>query len=168
MGILYWITGLAGAGKSTIAQSLVSRLKMESRSVVFLDGDVLRNMLGIEEDYSYKARKRIAFTYCRLCKMLVDQNLDVVIATISMFHDCQNWNRKNFARYFEIYVRVPMKVLRKRNQKSLFSQGCKDVVGVDIPAEEPTNPHIVLDNNGNRSAEEMVEEILNNLKEKSI
>lgn len=168
MNIVYWITGLSGAGKSTIGQRLVNRLKKKSRPVVFLDGDVLRSVLGIDENYSYEARKKVAFIYCRLCKMLVGQNLDVVIATVSMFHDCHDWNHKNFDHYFEIYIRSPIEILRNRDQKGLFSQGCKEVVGVDIPAEEPINPHIVLDNNGKLSAEEMVEEILNTLTEKSI
>lgn len=168
MGNVYWITGLPGAGKSTIGGILVQRLKQELRPVVFLDGDTLRETLGIVGQYTYDERRKIAGTYSRLCRMLSNQGLDVVIATVSMFHECHQWNRKHLSNYYEIYIRLPMEIIKKRNQKNLFSKGAKNVVGLDIPLEEPLDPDIIIENTGERSPEEEVDRIINTLMEKTL
>lgn len=158
-GHVFWITGLAGAGKSTIGRLFVNRLKKTHEKVLLLDGDELRAVLGIEENYSYEERKKIAFTYCRLCKMLADQGFDIVIATVSMFHECHQWNREYQSHYYEIYLRVPKEVLIQRNQKDLFSKRSKNVVGIDIPFEEPQEPHLVLENHGELTPEQAEEQL---------
>ena len=84
--------------------------------------------------------------------MLSEQGIDVVCATISLFRECQEWNRTHIARYCEIYLRVPMEVLVQRDQKQLYSRALRgeitDVMGVDLPVEEPSRPDIVIDNDG--------------------
>jgi adenylylsulfate kinase-like enzyme len=84
-GDLFWITGLAGAGKSTIAQKLYCMLKEKNCNVVFLDGDNMREVLGVNAQYDLKARLELALVYSRLCRMLTDQGLDVICATVSCF-----------------------------------------------------------------------------------
>ncbi len=158
-GRVFWITGLSGSGKTTISRLFYKRLKSEKREVVLLDGDELRVVLGIAANYSYEERRRLAFIYCRLCKMLADQGHDVVIATISMFYECHQWNRSNQSYYYEIYLRASMQVLKKRNQKNLFSGKNCSIVGVDISFEEPQNPDIILDNEGDASPEEIEEHL---------
>jgi len=161
-GRVFWFTGLSGAGKSTISCLFVKRLKKNHDNVVYLDGDEIRSVLGVDGDYAYAERKKLAFIYCRLCKMLADQGHDVVIATISMFHECQKWNRENQCRYYEIYLRAPHEVLKNR-RPHLFSSKSKNIVGIDILFEEPKEPDIVLDNPGDRSPEEIEEELYQRL-----
>lgn len=158
-GCVYWITGLSGAGKSTVSYLFFKRLKKMKENVILLDGDKLRSALGVEANYTYEERKKLALTYCRLCKMLVEQGCDVIIATVSMFHECHRWNRENQPHYYEVYLRVPLKVLAERDQKNLFSNAIKHVVGVDIPFEEPIDPDLIIENYGDISPEMAEEEL---------
>jgi adenylylsulfate kinase-like enzyme len=145
---VYWITGLSGAGKSTIGHNYYQRLLSKGKNVVFLDGDELRLVMGGEDGYDQDTRKNLAFRYSRLCKLLSDQGLNVVIATISMFYDIQDWNRKNIQNYVEIYIKVPLDVLIKRDQKNLYSSNQKNVAGFSSQYEVPKNPDVVLINDG--------------------
>src|ERR1700683_1573893 len=80
-GNVYWITGLSGAGKTTIGRELWRRLRAASRSVIFLDGDVTREVIAEDLGHSTTHRRRSAMRNARLCKLLSDQGTDVVCAT---------------------------------------------------------------------------------------
>ena len=83
----------------------------------------------------------------------------MVVCSISMYHAIQNWNRDNIENYREIYVKASMETLYKRDQKKLYSSGTKNVVGVDIPAEFPERPDVVVENDGQRTPEEIVADL---------
>ena len=163
-GRLIWITGLAGSGKTTIGREVYSGLKMLKPNVAFLDGDQLREVFGSGLGYSEGERLALAMSYCRLCKVLCDQGIDVVCATISLFLECHRWNRANISGYYEIYVRVPMSVLIDRDHKQLYSKALcgeiSNVVGVDLEFMPPEKPDIVIDNSGTAKASELAEYIL--------
>lgn len=165
-GRVYWITGLAGAGKTTISKRLYARLKERRDGVVLLDGDSLREAFGHDLGYSTADRYASAMRYARLCRMLAEQGLDVVCATISMFHACRDWNRAHIARYCEVYVRASAATLAARDQKGLYSSPAAgddespQVVGRGQPFEEPLQPDLVVDNDGQIVLEAIVEHIL--------
>lgn len=165
-GRLYWVTGLSGAGKTTIGTLLYKHLKEQYPNTVIFDGDMLRQAFGNDLGYSREDRFACAMRYARLCKLLVDQGIFVVCCTISMFDEVRNWNRENIENYTEIYVEVPMEVLQKRNQKGLYS-GVKSgdaaqVVGMDLELELPKKPDIIIRNDGSRTPEELLREVLEN------
>ncbi|HIJ82939.1 MAG: adenylyl-sulfate kinase [Magnetococcales bacterium] len=151
-GRVFWITGLSGSGKSTIAWHLVQQLRQSRNNVVFLDGDVLRAILANDSGHSLDDRLRLAFCYARLCQELALQGHWVVCATMSLFADIWSWNRENIAYYHEIYLRVPLSTLVQRDSKGIYSRArdgkLKNVLGMDLPFQEPPSPHMVLDNDG--------------------
>ena len=149
-GCVYWITGLSGSGKTTIARLVVE--KFGERRPVLLDGDELRDVFGGGFGYSREDRLRLAMVYSRLCRALAAQGFDVVIATIAMYSDIRGWNRSNIRNYFEIYLRVPVEVLASRDPKGLYARArrgeVRDVMGIDLTFDEPEHPHLVIDNFG--------------------
>lgn len=163
-GTVYWVTGLAGAGKTTIGGMLYHWLRRKSDAVVFLDGDRMRDVFGANQEYDLKQRNMLAMQYARLCKMLCDQGITVVCATISMFHDVRKWNRENIGFYREIYLKVPLSVLAERDQKGLYSRLMRgeaaNVMGVDIEFEEPVSPDLTIHNDGKESPGEILGRIL--------
>lgn len=166
-GMVYWFTGLAGSGKTTLGKLFFEHLKAQKQGVVFLDGDILRPVFGDDLGHTVEDRHKSAMRNARLCKLLSDQGIDVVCSTISLFHTCQEWNRANIPAYREIFIRVPMDILIRRDQKGLYSRALagavQNVVGIDIPAEEPLHPDVVLDNTGELSPQEMVRDLIERL-----
>jgi len=151
-GTVWWITGLSGAGKSTVSRLLRQALLDQGRPVLFLDGDKMREILGQTSVHEVDDRRRLAMSYARLAHELASQNIDVVFATISMFHQVHAWNRANIENYREIYLRVPLSELESRDQRKLYSGSragqVRNVVGLDQPLEEPLEPDLVIDNYG--------------------
>ena len=157
---VYWVTGLSGAGKTTIGREIYLNLKSKLDNVVFLDGDDLRVTMGGDFGFDLSERKKLAYTYGKLTKLISDQGIHVVIATISMFNDVRDWNRANMKNYIEIYVKAPVEILVERDQKKIYSTNQKNVIGFNTSMEEPLNPDIVLLNDGGKSPKEIVDEIL--------
>lgn len=153
-GRLYWVTGLSGAGKTTIGNGIYARLKEKYPNTVIFDGDALRQAFGNDLGYSREDRLACAMRYARLCCLLVEQGIHVVCCTISMFEIVRQWNRDNIENYTEIYIEVPLEVLEQRNQKNLYSNVrdgfTQDVVGMDLKLELPRNPDIHVLNDGKK------------------
>lgn len=166
-GRLYWITGLAGAGKTTIGTLLYQYLKRQYPNTVIFDGDALRQAFGNDLGYSREERLQCAMRYSRLCKLLVEQDMHVVCCTISMFDEVREWNRAHVNNYLEIYIEVPIRILEERNQKNLYQEvkkgNAKDVVGMDLELQLPKNPDVWLINDGAKTPEEMCRAVLDAL-----
>lgn len=140
-----WITGLSGSGKSTLAREVTARLRANGDAVVMLDGDELREVFGAVaanvQNHGRQARLALAMQYSYLCHVIAAQGLTVVIATISLFREVHVWNRANLPGYFEVYLKVPVEELRRRDPKGIYRRfyagELNHVAGLDLPIDEP-------------------------------
>lgn len=168
MGCVYWITGLSGAGKTSIGSAFYKKLKMKLPNTVFLDGDVLREVFGNDLGYTREERIKCARRYSKLCKMLQEQDLNVICCTISMFDCIREWNREHIESYYEIYIKVSMEELTRRNQKGLYTADTQnvrdDVAGLRVKVEEPKNPDLVIENEGKDKISQLADGIINHFK----
>ena len=159
-GILYWITGLSGAGKTTIGNRLYYQMKSRDSNTIILDGDILKKIAGKDLGYAREERLERAYRYCSLCKLLTDQGINVIICTIAMFDEIRDWNRNHIENYVEIFLDVDMEILKLRNRKGLYSYKGGNIAGIDVEIEYPKNPDIVINNDGSISVKKSVQKIL--------
>lgn len=171
VGRVVWITGLSGAGKSTLASALVKRLREYDSKILLLDGDDLREILHLNsvEDMGYERAQRVGLglKYGNLCNYLAMQGFTVVIATISLFREVHQWNRANLPAYFEVYLKVPMQELRRRDSKGIYQRydvgDLKSVAGLDLSIDEPESSDWVSEFSPGKSASQVLDELFDQL-----
>ncbi|MBU0971751.1 MAG: bifunctional sulfate adenylyltransferase/adenylylsulfate kinase [Proteobacteria bacterium] len=172
-GLTIFLTGLSGAGKSTIAKVLYSKfMEIGTRPVSLLDGDIVRRNLSSELNFSKEHRdinvKRIGFVASEITK-----NRGVAIcAPIAPYERTRMGIRKTIEShggFFEIHVATPIGECEKRDRKGMYAKAraglLKGFTGVDDPYETPENPELSIDTS-NITPEEAAQEILLLLSEK--
>lgn len=144
-GLVIWLTGLSGVGKTTTARALSSALKKQfDCSVVQLDGDELREVFG-NASYTQESRQQLAMQYAALAKLLSRQGHWVICSTISLFHTIHQWNRKHLPRYMEVLLETDIETLIERDTRQVYQKsGTGLVVGQSLAAEFPLQPHLRL------------------------
>ena len=168
-----WITGLSGSGKSTLATEVVTSLKNKGLPVVHLDGDELREVFRLSKDskknHSKESRILLAMQYSSLCKLISTQGITVVCSTISMFKEVYKWNRANLSNYIEVFLKVPLDELKKRDPKKIYQRynngELKNVAGLDLLVDEPKTPDWLFDFTSDKqyTVEYMANKIIKNL-----
>jgi adenylylsulfate kinase-like enzyme len=162
--MVIWITGLSGAGKTTLMQAVAGEVKRDLRELVLLDGDAIRQLFGNDLDYRENSRviqiKRIQ----RIAKFLSDQGLVVMVAALYAHPELLRWNRDNFDEYFEVYIQASMALVGARDSKGLYARAARheteNVVGVDIPWHPPTRADLVIDADSGESADVMAKRVI--------
>ena len=128
-----------------------------------LDGDKIRVIRDCQ-DYSLEMRKKTTYLDSLLFKELTDQGIDVISCTVAMFDDCRKWNRDNFENYREIYLKVPIEELIRRDQKQLYSRALKhqndNLMGINQEYEEPKEQDLIIENYGKNNVEQTVKAII--------
>jgi adenylylsulfate kinase-like enzyme len=158
-----WLTGLSGAGKTTVAQLLRGRLMTEGICPVMLDGDRLRRIYPTEFGYSVEERRQLAASYGRLALEIASQGHLVICSTISLFREIHRWNRAHLPNYLEVWLRVPLEEIRRRDTRGIYvtqHDRHSPVVGVDLVVEFPEAPDLIIDNFGAVTPERAVEGIM--------
>jgi len=149
--MVVWITGLPGAGKTTVAKKLAKDNSIFRKKPIILDGDEIRSIIHEKQKnyYDRDSRLSLAYKYAGLANLLSEQGHDVIVATISLFSEVHKWNRNNISEYFEIYLKVPKEELEKRDQKKLYSRykdgKINNIAGLDIAVDFPSNASCVVD-----------------------
>jgi adenylylsulfate kinase-like enzyme len=152
--MVVWIIGLSGAGKTTLANEVVSHIRSINGNVVMLDGDIMREVFGGDLGHSLQDRYLNASRICRLCKLLDDQGLNVVCSILSLFPESRRWNRQYLKRYYEVFIDTPKQDLVRRDTKKIYSRffsgEIQDVAGMDIEFQRPNDADLIIDNNGSK------------------
>lgn len=163
-GTVYWITGLSGSGKTTIADALSSILGELGSTPVRLDGDALRQVFSDIDRHDRQSRLSLAHRYSGLCRLLSDQGLDVICSTISLFKEIHDWNRANMPRYVEVFLDVDGDTLRRRDTKGIYRRAqtgeIRDVAGLDLAVDVPEAPDLIIRNDGREEPRRVAQTIL--------
>jgi len=165
-GFTVWLTGLSGAGKTTVAQSIVNELKASDVNIELLDGDEVRTNLSKGLGFSKEDRdtniRRIGY----VSRLLSRNGVGVIASAISPYREVRDEVRQSItsdgSEFIEVYVRCPMEVLVERDVKGLYKKALageiKEFTGVSDPYEEPLDPEVIV-----KTDSESIEESANRI-----
>jgi bifunctional enzyme CysN/CysC len=147
-GVTVWLTGLSGAGKSTIAQGVCTELLARGMRARVLDADLLRQHLNRDLGFSKDDRdenvRRIGF----VADLLTRHGVIVLVAAISPYRAAREQVRQTIDNFIEVYVNAPLSICEARDPKGLYkrvrSGEIHSFTGIDDPYEEPLSPDIRL------------------------
>jgi adenylyl-sulfate kinase len=151
-GVTVFLTGLSGAGKSTIADSLIAQLEAEDRPVTLLDGDVVRTHLSSELNFSREHRdlniRRIGW----VAGEVVKHGGTVVVAAIAPYEAAREEARslvEKHGRFVLVHLATPLEVCEQRDVKGLYAKArageIPEFTGVSDPYEPPARAEVVID-----------------------
>ena len=149
--VTFWLTGLSGAGKSTIAFELEKRLRAEMRPSIVLDGDNLRCGLSRDLGFSERDRRENIRRTAEVARMMNDVGLVVVTSLVSPLRDDRETARAIIgeARFVEVHVATSLQVCESRDPKGLYRKARRGEVtqftGVSAPYEPPLAPALRID-----------------------
>src|SRR5205809_3336315 len=160
-GAVIWLTGLSGAGKSTIAQSLERDLFHRGMDTYVLDGDNIRHGLNSNLGFSPDDRVENIRRVSEAAKLMADSGTVVITAFISPYQMDRRRAREialeGNAEFIEVFVDAPLEVCEARDPKNLYKKArageIREFTGIDAPYEAPDDPEIVV-----RTDEQTVDE----------
>ncbi|OGS43993.1 MAG: adenylyl-sulfate kinase [Elusimicrobia bacterium RIFOXYD2_FULL_34_15] len=165
-GLIVWLTGLSGSGKSTIANIVIKKLKKANVKVEIVDGDAVRNLTTRHLKYSKSDIFKNNMIISDICEEK-RKYLDVIIVTvIAPFKKIRKEIRDRFGKFYkEVYVKASLETVIKRDPKGLYDKVKKgliqDMIGFskNVPYEIPDNPDLILDTES-KNPKELVSNIL--------
>ena len=150
--MIIWIIGLSGSGKTTLGKLLIKELNKAEKKFVFLDGDELRKVWVNKVGHTLSGRRLNAERIFNLCKLLDKQNINVICSIVSIFPDIQKKANKIFKDFKLIYLKTPLKILKKRDTKGIYKKNKlgkdKNVVGINLKFPKPYKPFLIINSHG--------------------
>jgi bifunctional enzyme CysN/CysC len=169
-GAVIWLTGLSGAGKSTIAQALERELFQRAMHTYVLDGDNIRHGLNSNLGFSPDDRVENIRRVSEVAKLMADAGTVVITAFISPYRMDRSRAREialeGSSEFIEVFVAAPLEVCEARDPKNLYKKAragqIREFTGIDAPYEAPEDPEIVV-HTDRQSVDESVATILEQL-----
>jgi len=168
-GFVVWLTGLSGAGKTTIAQALEAELSRRGSRVERLDGDTVREGLTRDLGFSKEDRDKNIERVGFVAKLLSRNGVAVLAAFISPYRAARDRVRAETTNFIEVYVAAPLETCAARDIKGLYAKALAGQItgftGVNDPYEPPLNPELVL-HTERETLDESVSQILRYLEDR--
>ena len=169
-GAVIWLTGLSGAGKSTIAQALERELFQRAMQTYVLDGDNIRHGLNSNLGFAPDDRVENIRRVSEVAKLMADAGTVVITAFISPYRMDRSRAREialeGNAEFIEVFVDAPLAVCERRDPKNLYKKAragqIREFTGIDAPYEASEDPEIVV-HTDRQSVDESVATILEQL-----
>ena len=166
-GIVIWLTGLSGAGKTTIANNLEKELYSKGIATYVLDGDNIRD--GINKDLGFSAsdREENIRRVAEIAKLFANAGIVTIVACITPFETMRENCKKIIGsnNIIQVFVKADIEICRKRDPKGLYKKNIKEFTGISSPFETPKNPDLIIETD-KKEINECVKMLLNKVLKK--
>jgi adenylyl-sulfate kinase len=170
-GFTLWLTGLSGAGKTTIAVKLEQELRARNVRVERLDGDTVRQGLTRDLGFSKEDRDKNIERVTFVAKLLSRNGVGVIASFISPYIAARDNARAETTNFIEVFVNAPLQTCIERDVKGMYAKAIKGEIanftGISDPYETPPNPEVVC-NTDQETLEESVAKILSYLESQEL
>ena len=149
-GCVVWLTGLSGAGKTTLAAALERELFNRGRQALVLDGDQLRRGLCSDLGFSHEDRTENVRRVGELARLIANAGIICITALVSPYRADRELARKlaPAGRFVEIFLNAPLEVCERRDPKGLYARARRGEIsqftGISAPYEPPEKPELEL------------------------
>lgn len=161
-GTLFWVTGLSGSGKTTIAKNIKGKIERKYGPTILINGDDLRQYFSLN-GYSKSERIKIAYKYSKLFKHITDQNINVIYATVGLVNKIRNIFQNSVKNFFVIYIKSDVGIIKQKRKKKMYFRFNKNIVGVHIKAEFPKKPDVMVENYLDRDIDKISKELISKI-----
>jgi adenylylsulfate kinase len=158
-GTLFWVTGLSGSGKTTIAKKIKNRIEKKYGPTILINGDDLRKFFLLK-GYSKNDRIEIAYKYSKLFKLITNQNINIIFATVGLMNKIRKIFQNSVKNFFVIYIKSDIRIIKQKRRKKIYFKFNRNIVGVDIKPEFPKKPHVMVENYLNREIDKISKELM--------
>ena len=145
-GFVIWLTGLSGAGKTTIGRALTQHLTSQGLKAEFLDGDDLRSTISSELGFSKQDREMHARRVAYISHLLSRNGVIAIVALISPYRSFRQYARNLVETFIEVWINCSLETCIKRDPKGLYRKAIEgmvsDMTGLQSPYEQPINPEV--------------------------
>jgi bifunctional enzyme CysN/CysC len=168
-----WLTGLSGAGKSTIANRVEVELHRRGHHTYLLDGDNVRHGLNRDLGFTDADRVENIRRVAEVARLMLDAGLIVIVSFISPFRSERQMARSLFdeLQFFELFVDAPLAIAEQRDPKGLYAKArrgeLRHFTGIDSPYEHPERPELRLDTTA-LDPDEAAEAVISMLEERGV
>ena len=153
-GIVFWITGLSGAGKTSLANGIKKEIRKKFGPTLVINGDDLRKIFKLNK-YDKFSRLKYTEQYSQFLKFITNQGVNVIFTVVGSFDKIRTWNRKNINNYVEIFIRTSVSKIKKKRKKRIYLKKTNEIVGIQIKPEFPKRPDIIINNDFKKSIRQL-------------
>ncbi len=158
-GILFFITGLSGAGKTSTSLKIKKYIIKSFGPTIIIHSEKIRKIYDFK-GFNKNERTSLGSQHINLLNLILKQKINVIYDAIALSNKLRSLKRKKIKNYVEIFIKSDVKKIIKFNKKKkIYSKLKNNIVGLDIRAEFPKNPHITIINDFNRSISNLTTEL---------
>ncbi len=164
-GILFFITGLSGSGKTSISNKIKKKIQKYYGPTLLLTGEKIRDIYKFR-GYKKKDRLKLGLQNVNLIQMILKQKINVIYDAVALLKELRMEKRKKIKNYVEIFIKTDVnKIMRFNKKKKIYQKTKSNIMGIHIIPDFPKKPDIVIINNFkkdiNKLSDELFKKIIN-------
>jgi len=162
-GIVFWIEGFSGSGKSTISKSILKKIEKKFGKTVVLSGDHLRKLFS-RNKFSKKERTKNSYIFSDFLKFFTKNKINIIYSVVCLNNKARRIYANKIDNFVSIYLKTDIRKIISLKKKKIVYSKKKNILGIDIKPEYPRTPDIIIENDFSKNnKKKMTSELINKI-----